>query len=290
MGAALGVGDHECRRGGASPGPARALDVVGCFGWHVAEHHRLQLADVDAELERGRTRQYVHLSGHETALHGGGFHRLPLGGVLLSAQRNLGQRPIQHPVVIGVRPGVRHCVRDEPARARAVRAHSADVVNREPSADGAPIPVGGPAGTKPQPLVRELIDDACTLVVFSLEVPRFLQEVPARVEDFVRGSLRADRGERLSDQQKAIVGGARLAAGPPADDAFATVGVGRPKPDPSVARLEQRVGDVDVGQQCQRALQTYRFHELRQQSPQLVFGEPQPDQAGRQRRLPGAQQ
>ena len=99
---ALSIGHDERGRVGAAAGPARSLHVVRRGRRHVAQHHRLQFADVHAQLERGRAGQGVDLAADEALLDVRGFDTGQLASVLAGAQRDGVERPVQVPVVVVV--------------------------------------------------------------------------------------------------------------------------------------------------------------------------------------------
>ena len=162
VGAAHRVGDDQ--RGGARP-TARAagpLQVVGRARRHVAQHHRLQLADVDAELEGGRAGERVDLAADELLLDRGGLGVGPLRGVLHRARAGTA-------FIDGRRRGSGR----GPRRAAAGRTARGVPRSRAPGRRRGPRParsagrrvhwytgigVGDPG--QPQPLVVDLVDDA----------------------------------------------------------------------------------------------------------------------------------
>ncbi|GAB4587650.1 hypothetical protein Ntsu_54820 [Nocardia sp. IFM 10818] len=138
--AALGIGEHQ--RGGcrAAARPTGALDVVRGLRRHISQHHRLQIADIDAELEGCRARQHVHLAGDESALDIGGLRGLPLRGVLLRGQWRGDQRPVHRAIVIRV---PLHRGQDELGQrsvARALGAQVPNVVGSQPTTSRALVP------------------------------------------------------------------------------------------------------------------------------------------------------
>ena len=101
---ALGIGHDERGRVGAAARAAGPLHVVRRGRRHVPQYHRLEFTDVHAQLERGRAGQGVDLPPDEALLDVRGLGAGQLAGVLVRAERDRIERPVQVPVVVIVLP------------------------------------------------------------------------------------------------------------------------------------------------------------------------------------------
>ena len=87
------------------PAPAGPLHVVRRGRRHVPQHHRLQFADVHAQLERGRAGQGVDLAADEALLDVRGLVLVSWPVCSLRPERHRIERPVQVPVMVIVLPG-----------------------------------------------------------------------------------------------------------------------------------------------------------------------------------------
>ena len=97
------VGDGHGDAVFAAARAARALNVIAGLGWHVAQEHGLQSANVHAHLEGGRAAQYVDLASNKPFLILLGCPVGELRGVLLHHQWQRRER-VTPPIMIAVGP------------------------------------------------------------------------------------------------------------------------------------------------------------------------------------------
>ncbi len=214
----VGVGDHQRGRRGTSTRPAGALDVVRRPGRHVSHHDRLQVTDVDAEFERRRTRQHVHLAVDELPLNLRCLLGIPLRGMLLGAQRSGVHGLVHHSVVVGVVVDLGQVERLQRADAPAVRTDPAHRVRRQRPTRVAQEPRAGPPLRQGQPGVVQLEDRAQHPVGLHGQILAGFEELPAALENRRGGSRVAQCGEHLVQEHDSAVGGPRPTTGIPADD------------------------------------------------------------------------
>ena len=207
----------------APPRPPGPLPVVGRQRRHVPHQHRVELADVDAELQGRRAHQAVHGVGCtlEEVLEPFAFPLRDHGGVLLGAQHRVRAVEEVEVVVVLVLPHPLEDAIAAPCEAAVVRQVPD---GRTPATAATP---DSPVRAEPQPVAVHLVD-----AVHVRQRPTFR-------------ALEAHRHEQpLSDQpfEEALQEGFRLLrrhAPPPRDLAHGGV-AGRAQPLGDLRRLLRR--------------------------------------------------
>ena len=136
------------------PRPSGTLPVVGRQRRHVAHQHRVELADVDAELQGRGADQAVDRvrCALEQVLQPLPLHLRDHGGVLFRTEHRIGPVQKLQVIVVGV---FRHPFQDPPAP-----PGGASVIGQVPRglAPAVPATLDAPVGTQAQPIGVHLVD------------------------------------------------------------------------------------------------------------------------------------
>ena len=219
-GTAVGEVHRHAMPAPRAPGP---LPVVGGERRHVPHQHRVELADVDAELQGRRAHQAVHRIGRalEEILEALALSLRDHGGVLLGAQHRVGPVEEVEVVVVVVLPLPLENAVAAPREAAVVRQVPD---RRSPAASATP---DSPVRTEPQPVAVHLVD--------ALHVRQWPTLRPLEAHRYQQPPIDQPFEEALQERLRLL----RRHAPPPRDLAHGGV-AGRAQPLGDLGRLLRR--------------------------------------------------